>query len=524
MTHPAILATRYARRPLLLEPGAARELLHHLALSDPRGMTRMTRLDAVLSRVGLGRGRTPVQAMDQEDEAAQEAPTRPQCYAPLWAQQAYGDPQDEGFAWSLYAGVAMMEVNTAISDRGEYFCGTWYHGYDTILAALKEATADERVKGVLIRAYSPGGVVAAGLPALAKFMREARAAAGGKPIFVYADAAFSAMYYIAASGDQIWASKVGLVGSIGAVWVHMNEAGALAKGGIEVTSIEFPVDGSKTDGAGWKALSPTAKADLQAEVTQCGEDFLADVVLGRPNLTVEGLAALKARCFMGDHADPARSALKLGLIDALGTEEECFQALLATISEPGSAPPANAGAVTAVPVTTAAIKPTKETLMAQPGPQNPALAAERAQLEARLAEITAEEQASSATEALVPSDPADPDEDEDETDDPDAATDPDAAPKPPMDAQPAAQAPAAAIAASAEAKANPALALEAIKADMTLEQFQAMAALAPAGGRKSALAEAMANSKRLPPDAAKPQGGLGGVLLASAKKMAGEKV
>ena len=336
MTNAVRLATRYARRPLLLEPAASRVLLQHIALSDPRGLESEGRFAAALRKIGIGRAR-PV-AMDQDDEASAYAePDRPTAYCPLWAQQAYGDPQDEGFAWTLFEGAALMEVDGAISAKGEYYCGIFYHGYDTILAGMQEALADSRVGGLFLRMNSPGGVVDQGLPTLAAFMRAARAQAGGKPIHVYADLACSAGYWISAQADRIAAGSVGLIGSIGAVIVHEDWSEALKKAGVAITPIQF--GSQKTAGAWWDQLSPDAQADLQAEIDQCGRNFVADVHAGRSLLSAQAVLDTQARVFMAQHDDPARSGLALGLVDAIETEQQAFQALLDRISPAAIASP-----------------------------------------------------------------------------------------------------------------------------------------------------------------------------------------
>lgn len=78
-----------------------------------------------------------------------------------------------------------------------------------------------------------------------------------------------------------------------------------------------------------------------------------------------------------------------------------------------------------------------------------------------------------------------------------------------------------AISASEEAKANPAMALSAISAGLTLDQFRAMAAAAPPAASRSPLREAMSGNRRLGPDASRPAGGSGSALVADAKKRAG---
>lgn len=341
MSNPALMATRYAGRPLLLKPDAAAELANRVYALDDRAFSRPGRLQAILRKVGLaGKGRP--QSVAMEDDDGPFVPPVPLeerlAYAPRWA----GEPEAVGFAWTLNQGVALICCDTPLVDQGDEFCGVVFHGYDTLLQALREASADPRVKGIHLRMSSPGGVVAGGLYELAAWMRDNRAAAGGKPIWVYADMACSAAYWISAQADRVIAPAVGLVGSIGAVIVHEDWSEAYAKAGVKVTAVEFPL--GKTDGADWKALSPEAFADLTAEIQQVAGDFFADVAAGRPQLTAELLATLKARVFLAKHDDPARSGQAIGFVDAIMSEEAAFAALCQAVNGTTSpaAPPHSA--------------------------------------------------------------------------------------------------------------------------------------------------------------------------------------
>ncbi|MBX3480093.1 MAG: S49 family peptidase [Caulobacter sp.] len=481
------MAARHAGRPLLLTPRAAEELAGRIRAVDSRAFERPGRL-AALFRV-LSGSRQP-QAMDDAEDYTPVPMQERLAYAPLWA----GEPDDVGFCWSLKDGVALMQADTALTDRGEEFCGEVYHGYDTLLAAMREAAADERVRATFLRLSSPGGVVAGGLPALAKFMRENRAAAGGKPIWVYADMACSAAYWIAAQADRILAPNVGLIGSIGAVLVHENWSGALAEAGIEITAIQF--GDKKTEGAWWGALSPTAKADLQAEIDQCGRNFIADVVAGRPVVTAEAALATQAGVYLGDHDDPARSALALNLIDEIASEEEAFMALRDLVATPSTVSAAGSGALASArtgrsPGAIAAPAAAKENTV------------KRSTLLAALTAAGVKPQTLASVEAEMPADPeeAAPDPEDEEEALPDAgAAPPSPEQDPPVDAKVAES-----ILDLPEAKGREAMARKlAFTPGMTLETARGLLASAPRGG---GLAAEMAGARRLGADTPTPPSG-----------------
>ncbi len=526
MSNSALLAARYARRPLLLEPGAADALLRQLALGDPRGMHSEGRLEAILRKIGVGRAR----AQDVHDDAAESAANavcRPGCYTPLWAQQSYGEPQDEGFAWSLYEGIALMECATAISDRGEEWCGTWYHGYDTLLAGMREALADERTKGLFVRMRTPGGVVDGGMYALTAFMRKARAAAGGKPIHFHVDMACSAGFWIICNGDRTTSSPVGLVGSVGAVIVHEDWSEGLKKQGLALTPITF--GSKKVDGASWAPLSASAKADWQSEIDQIGRDFIAGVIAGRPSLTAEALLDTQAGVFMADNDDKARSGLALGLIDDVMDEQEAFAELLERVSPAVGGVKAivpASGAAAAVPATPVPqqeaptpMKTLKTVARVAAGALRPATAA--AAPAAKAAE-GAEAAEAAAVAMECPTCNGTGSVDGETCPDCDGTGEELVEQGESEAAAPAAAAPnvAKAIAATPEAKANPAHALAAIEAGLSVAQFKAMAAAQPAAPAASALDRRMSGAKRLGADGVQPAEGkttLGSALVADAE-------
>ncbi len=483
MSNAAILASRFARRPLLIEPGAAQALFSNLftaELPSPREAERG--LGALMSKIGFGGKRSPPPPPIAGEA---NAVRRPAAYAPLWAQQTYGDPADEGFGWSLFNGVAAMEIDGTLFARSECFWWFWFDGYDRILATMREALADARVSGLFVRVSSPGGVVSDDLSAISAFMRAARASAGGKPIWVYADMACSAAYWLAAPADRVIGPSVAAVGSIGACMLHEDAGGALEKAGIRITGLKFGEN--KLDGAWWESLSAAAQTDFQAQVDQCGRNFVADVAASRPSLTPEALLATQARVFLGQHDDKTRSGLDLGFLDAVMGEQDAFAELVAHVT-PASKPSSSKEAALANPNRTRATKPAKRPhAHAKP-------AATTAQVDAAAPDEGYEDCETCDGTGSMPdgTDCADCEGSGQVLIDPEDEIN--------ADAQAAAN--SRAISASEEAKAHPQLALAAINSGQTLAQFQASVAAVAAAPKASKLDGAMASAARLGPDAA----------------------
>jgi len=470
MTNTAMLAARYAGRPLLIERRALEQLVERIRAVDHRAFSRPSRIGALIRKLGTAIMPPETLAMDGEGAPAEPIETR-LAYAPRYI----GEPDDSGYCWSLSRGVALMRADTVLLEEGTEFCGTVFHGYDTLLYGMREAASDDRVKAIFLVMDSPGGVVSGGgITTLAKWMRENRGSAGGKPIHCYARMMCSAAYWVGAQTDRILAPAMGLVGSIGAYTVHEDWTGGMEKAGLVITEIKFGA--RKTDGAYWKALSKEARDDLQAEIDQVGRNFVADVAAGRPQLTEEKLLATEAAAYLPEHDEDKRSGKALGFVDEIMGEEPAFAALLAKISEAPAL--VTVGARAAGPGAATGKGPTMATTSNQ-GRH----AARIAKLKAETARLEEEDKKDKPKEG---------EEGYEEEEDEAADTKNDNA---------------AAIAASDEAKAEPAMALAAIQSGLTLAQFQAQVkALAnrPKGG---ALREALKDAPRVGADVVQPQAG-----------------
>lgn len=326
MLNPALLAARYAGRPVLIR---GQDLAQYAA--------QLTSWAPSSRGGGLGGLLSWVRGQRQDEPAAAPAP---KAYMPTWL----GEAEASGHRWCFKDGVALIEVEGPLLPKGGWCWGTWVEGYDTLMETVCSALADERVRALWIKHCSPGGVVSPGLPDLARILRESRALAGGKPIWGYADLCASADYWLASSGDRLIGSPMSSIGSIGCYMTHCDMSGALEKDGFVVTEIQF--GDKKTWGSPYKPLSEEALAAFQAEVNEIGGAFVADVVAGRPNLTPDAVIATQGGCFLGKNSDPAFSALDLGLCDELMSEADAFAALVEAVRPPktSAAPAATASA------------------------------------------------------------------------------------------------------------------------------------------------------------------------------------
>lgn len=353
-------------RPHLITPDGARHWGARLHAFDPRAFERRNPL-GLMQRVASLVGNRPA-AMDDDDREPPKQPTRPAAYAPMWLGKPDGETE---FGWTLKDGVALMSIDTPLMENGFGFCGTWFHGYDSIEAAIREADEDDRVKAMFIRWDSPGGVVAPGIYELAAMLQGRGRAAkeGAKPIHSFCDLAASAAYWVPAQTDHLVAPNVGIVGSIGAVWTHCSAAGYYEKTGLKITPVQFGK--FKTSGADYRDMTEEELGHMQAVIDDLGEDFLAAVEAGRgAKLTAEKARETEARVFQAQHRNPEHSGLARGFVDAIATQRDAFGALVAETRKgsflplPSGSTAAQAALPPALPGSTAAAAaPTMETDM-----------------------------------------------------------------------------------------------------------------------------------------------------------------
>lgn len=185
-------------------------------------------------------------------------------------------------------------------------------GAETIIAALDHLRERGDVRAVVLRVNSPGGS-ALGSDRMARALYKLRAA--GKPVVVsMGDVAASGGYYVAALGDEIYASPSTLTGSIGVIGMKPDLSGLLGKLGV---TAEVLKRGEKADfmspHRGW---TEPERAAMQSRVESLYDVFIGVVAQGRALRGLDSKAKVDAvgrgRVFRG--AD----AFRLGLVDKPG--------------------------------------------------------------------------------------------------------------------------------------------------------------------------------------------------------------
>jgi protease-4 len=214
---------------------------------------------------------------------------------------------------------------------------------------IEAAATDGNVKAVVFRIISPGGSITASDDLYCRMKELAQdkyphQKGGKKPVVVSMGAmAASGGYYVAMPGEYIFAERTTLTGSIGVYASFPNVKGLADKYGVGMNLIK--AGAMKDSGSMFHDMTPQEKRLWQDMVDNAYDQFLAVVEEGRPQLAgqmteivLRGQVAAprepneeepKLLDYTRYRADggvfTAADALKFGLIDEIGTQDDAIQ-------------------------------------------------------------------------------------------------------------------------------------------------------------------------------------------------------
>jgi protease-4 len=186
-------------------------------------------------------------------------------------------------------------------------------GGDTVAANLKTALEDDNVKAVVLRIDSPGGSAFA-----SEIIRDGvlELKAAGKPVVVsMGSLAASGGYWIAAPGDEIWASPTTVTGSIGIFAFFPTFERAAEYWGVNIDGVGTTAL-SSIYAAGVGPLEENVADIFQQSVEAGYRDFLDVVAEGRKLDTAYVDTVGQGRVWIGEQA------VGLKLVDNLGDIDE----------------------------------------------------------------------------------------------------------------------------------------------------------------------------------------------------------
>ena len=212
---------------------------------------------------------------------------------------AFWDPRD---LLGLGEKVAVVEISGLLSKS------------TPILKDLKRFREDQRIRAIVLRVNSPGGVVG---PAQ-EIMREVQRTKKEKKVVAsFGSMAASGGYYAACSADLIMANPGTATGSIGVILKLANLEQLSKKLGVDVYSLK--AGALKDLGSPFRPLTPKGREVLQGLLDNIHQQFIRDVAKNR-KLPLDKVRSLAdGRVFTGEEAK------KLGLVDALGNFNDAVE-------------------------------------------------------------------------------------------------------------------------------------------------------------------------------------------------------
>ena len=178
---------------------------------------------------------------------------------------------------------------------------------DKLIAAIRAARKNKRVRGVVLHVDSPGG------SALASDLvhHELVQLAAEKPLVAcFANVAASGGYYVAAAAHEIIAEPTTITGSIGVVATRFVVGPLLARLGVVTETVKRGARADMMDPS--RALTPDERAALTSEIAGMYRAFVDKVAVGRKLSTDDVEKIAEGRVWTGV------AALSHGLVDALG--------------------------------------------------------------------------------------------------------------------------------------------------------------------------------------------------------------
>ena len=199
-------------------------------------------------------------------------------------------------------GIGLVEVRGMILDSK-----------DTV-RQLRYFLKQERVKAVVLRVDSPGGVVA---PSQEIYDEVKKFAAKKKIIVSMGSLAASGGYYISAPATLIYANPGTITASIGVILKLSNIEGLMDKIGIK--SYTLKTGKFKDSGSPLRELSTEDRAMLQAVIDNTHEQFVRAVAAGRKLPVEEVRKIADGRILSGEQA------MAMKLVDRLGTLQDAIE-------------------------------------------------------------------------------------------------------------------------------------------------------------------------------------------------------
>lgn len=196
----------------------------------------------------------------------------------------------------------------AESEKAGIYC-------EKLVPEIVKLAEDDNVKGLVMRVNSPGGSVF-GSEQIAEALQYFKSK--GKPFAVsMGDYAASGGYWISADADRIFAMPSTITGSIGIFGLVPDLSGLASKLGVSPQLVYTDPEGNFPDPI--VPMTEAQKAAMQKSIEHGYDRFVARVAKGRKIKEARVRQIAEGRVWDG------KTALKLGLVDRLGTLDDAIE-------------------------------------------------------------------------------------------------------------------------------------------------------------------------------------------------------
>lgn len=218
-------------------------------------------------------------------------------------------------------GIARIPLRGVIT-KGASIYSELFGGSSTIATklAVRAARMDKDIKVIALMVDSPGGSV----DGIVELADEVYAARQNKRVVVQADGMMaSAAYWVGSQGDELYASRTDLIGSLGVRQTLYDMSKAFSDEGIKPIVVDTSPEDRPYKSAGEMGTEITDKqiADFQRIVDAFGNEFRSAIMRGRGMSEDQVDAVFDGRVWLGEEAQ------SLGLINGIQTGEVTLSAL-----------------------------------------------------------------------------------------------------------------------------------------------------------------------------------------------------
>ena len=225
--------------------------------------------------------------------------------------------------------------------------------FDFWMQSLEAIGRDEEIRGIVLRIDTPGGTVASSQELYDEILN-LREKHGKKVYASMGDVAASGGYYLAAAADRIFANRGTLTGSVGVISTvyRIDELAERYGVGIEV----IKKGRFKDTGSMFRPMTPEDRQVLDLLITDTYDQFVDDILSQRSSPLAEALVKFEQEdaweSYLFEKPDPGdthgfllqiadgraysgQQALKLGLVDDLGSLSRTLEELASELGIPG---------------------------------------------------------------------------------------------------------------------------------------------------------------------------------------------